>query len=317
MRLRLTIFVQKLSLKTFYLEIAMLSPSVSFARHARSRLGFTLIELLVVISIIALLIGILLPALGAAKEMAKGSVSLNNLRQIGIATQMYLGEFNGVFFAHESTYSLAENRFYPKQSGLPNSVTAHWEDHIVKYCSVPDAFLSPLLSQEEIDSGGFWNWFAIPPFNETGAMPRKRGGYGYNNHYLGFQAGPHGFNARMGTDVSAPSRTVLVGDTAGTRKGNMSNPPSNSYVVEPPLPSVNYGAKLNAYYKGPGPETPSPGPYDWATRAYPAPRNNGQPGILFTDGHAKTVDIQTIDDLNSDGTRDNGYWNGKGDVNLQ
>jgi prepilin-type N-terminal cleavage/methylation domain-containing protein len=61
------------------------------------RTGFTLIELLVVIAIIALLIGILLPSLGAARESARSLKCLTNSRSMGLAAQLYLDANRGTF----------------------------------------------------------------------------------------------------------------------------------------------------------------------------------------------------------------------------
>ena len=59
--------------------------------------GFTLIELLVVIAMIALLLGILLPSLGRAREQARKIACLSNMRQMGVAVSAYL---------HDSDYRL-------------------------------------------------------------------------------------------------------------------------------------------------------------------------------------------------------------------
>ena len=77
-----------------------------------ARAGFTLIELLVVIAIIAILASLLLPALSSAKSSAQSVQCMSNLKQLGLALNMYVNDFH----------------FYPQ-----SRYTRHWTEPLNAY----------------------------------------------------------------------------------------------------------------------------------------------------------------------------------------
>src|SRR5947209_8086151 len=71
----------------------LLSPRIGPRRNA----AFTLIELLVVIAIIAILAAILFPVFAQAREQARKTVGISNLKQLGTATMMYVQDYDERF----------------------------------------------------------------------------------------------------------------------------------------------------------------------------------------------------------------------------
>ena len=82
----------------------------------RLRPAFTLIELLVVISIIALLVGILLPALSSARDAARAIACGANVRQFAIASTAYATDNKGALPTAPESFYRAEQGFTPFQA---------------------------------------------------------------------------------------------------------------------------------------------------------------------------------------------------------
>lgn len=72
--------------------------------------SFTLIELLITIAVIAILAGMLLPALNHARESARGTSCTNNLKQFGLATEQYASGFNDFIWGYQNAMVCTDNK---------------------------------------------------------------------------------------------------------------------------------------------------------------------------------------------------------------
>ena len=119
---------------------------VGSARCAE-RDGFTLIELLVVIAIIAILAGMLLPALSRAKERGRLTVCTSNLRQLGLAMTLYVDDADGRFPKADFSDNLI---------GLPPAVhTNSLRQAIQAYVTSSNLFTCPTLRAQPARLGKY------------------------------------------------------------------------------------------------------------------------------------------------------------------
>jgi prepilin-type N-terminal cleavage/methylation domain-containing protein len=90
--------------------------------ETKSERGFTLIELLVVIAIIAILVSIAFPVYTSVQEHARLATDMNNLRQIALATQMYMNDNDGAIFStSESWMKQLHPKYLPSWKVLQSS----------------------------------------------------------------------------------------------------------------------------------------------------------------------------------------------------
>ncbi|NUP99544.1 MAG: DUF1559 domain-containing protein [Armatimonadetes bacterium] len=237
------------------------------------RRAFTLIELLVVIAIIAILAAILFPVFAKAREKARQTSCLSQTKQMGSALTMYVSDYEA----------------YPMMSS-PSSMTPRrrWPDYLYPYVKNTQIFLCP-----SGDATVVKNRFA----DNSSAM---YGGYGLNYQYLGNSRFPW---TASDAEITAPAETIALADTAGVNSAT-----AGIYTVDPPLTSARGSGKPSGFY-GDGGECGGP----FGCRSVPAERHNEMVNVVFADGHGKGLRLSAMDDLNRDGVKDNGLWNGKAD----
>jgi prepilin-type N-terminal cleavage/methylation domain-containing protein/prepilin-type processing-associated H-X9-DG protein len=252
------------------------------------RRAFTLLELLVVIGIIALLIGLLLPAFGQAKMHAQATQSSNNLRQIVAANLAYASDQD----CYAPADDITNNR---RWCGARTSASSAYDP--------TKGYLSPYLGQSRMITPDplFTDMIKGSASFENGA-----GGYGYNEIYIGGTPS-WGYNAD-GSRISSrpsmvqrPSLTVMFATTAyalsnGVQEYPFCEPPFWDFGDGPmgyrPSPSVHFrfnGMAIVGWCDG------------HITMERKGPRDNG------TDPSGGDADAQNLGWFGPD--EENGYWN--------
>lgn len=130
------------------------------SQHRRRAAGFTLIELLMVIAIISLLLAILLPALGAAREASRRTVCLSNVGQLATALAAYIADDSGTR-APFAGIGNAGNPFHPNGAGAPIGTSLGMAGAQV----LPP--IGWMLRNIIGDNRKIWNCPSAPPVNDN------------------------------------------------------------------------------------------------------------------------------------------------------
>jgi len=152
------------------------------------RHGFTLIELLVVIAIIAILAAILFPVFARAREKARQTACLSNVKQIMLGVLMYAQDYDETFPVASHWVSYDNN--------VPSTTYTYWFESIFPY-----------VKNEQI--------FTCPSQN-SGSYAAAAPGYGWNYSEFGYRTSAGNLTNNYSTALAAidsPSETIVMGDS--------------------------------------------------------------------------------------------------------
>jgi prepilin-type N-terminal cleavage/methylation domain-containing protein len=222
--------------------------------------GFTLIELLVVISIIAMLVGILLPALASARTAAQALRSKSDLRQLIIGYTAYQNDYNGDVMLGYPPNTLGGSVVTVEFAGhtFGNPVSRRYPWRLVPYVSGVWDVLHNHSDTPDVPSGGDSLSVAFGKAYILSLSPA----YGLNDVYLGGSVSNNGFIG------SPPDQRPNIAQHAVFNNGEVRRPSGLIVLGESQVKNIY-----------PPPDNPDEGYFRLA-----APRANGQQWRVDTDG---------------------------------
>lgn len=213
----------------------------SNARVPRRRAGFTLIELLVVIGIIVLLISLLLPALGKAREAGRTVICLSNMKQIAAAFNLYAQDFKGTIWeaGHPSPFrfwhSGPTNPLQPISASNPAAVGPAFE-----YLSRVDrAFECPTNKRKSPVRISF------SPTDPVWNDPQNRSQIALFNDFLGTRGYNFDYTMLTGASGARLDAQTLVGweNRVANRSGQQGRP------TNPPIANITLFRSLPVFWE--------------------------------------------------------------------